>query len=121
MSKSITRNYVFRDSKGIFVRRKTATAVTQNNAVRSQITSESLTTAAAAVYTLTLTNNLIKADSLVMASVKYGGSTTGTPAVAMVTPADGSVVIKIQNIHASAAFNGTIVVDVYLVRNSPAN
>ena len=83
-------------------------AATLNNCAAGVITSESVTTAAGAVYTLTLTSNLVLAGSAVFASVCYGTSTTGSPAVMMVTPAAGSVVIKIQNIHASAALNGTI-------------
>ena len=72
------------------------------------ITSESLTTAAGATYTLTITDTVIAAADLVFASVSLGTSTTGTPAITTVTPAAGSLVIVVQNIHASAAFNGTI-------------
>jgi hypothetical protein len=72
------------------------------------VTSESLTTAAGALYTLTLTDAAITANSIVMASVQLGTSTTGVPQVVSVAPATGSVVIIVKNIHASAAFNGTI-------------
>ncbi|PZU22216.1 MAG: hypothetical protein DI589_12085 [Shinella sp.] len=86
------------------------------NKVAGKVTSEALTTAAAATYTLTLTNSKIAASDLVFASVALGTATTGTPAVARVTPAAGSAVIVIQNIHASAALNGTIVVSYAVVK-----
>lgn len=76
------------------------------------ITTEALSTAAAATYTETLTNADISANSIVLAQAGYGTSTTGTPVVTSVVPAAGSVVIKVLNAHASAAFNGTLVINV---------
>ncbi len=81
-------------------------------------TSESLTTAAGGDYTLTVTDTAIAASDIVFASVKLGTSTTGTPAVATVTPAAGSLVIVVQNIHATAAFNGTIVISFMAVKTA---
>lgn len=81
----------------------------------SVVTSESLTTAAAATYTLTLTNKDAYAASLPLASVWLGSSTTGVPQIVSVTPAAGSVVVIVKNIHASAAFNGTIVIGVVIL------
>lgn len=78
------------------------------NKMAGVITSESLTTAAAAEYTLTLTNSEVAAADIVMASVAYGTSTTGTPVITRVTPAAGSVVIVVKNDHATAPLNGTI-------------
>lgn len=72
------------------------------------ITSEALTTAAGATYTLTLTDSAIAATDIVMASVNLGAGTGGTPTVASVKPGAGSLTIVIQNIHASAAFNAAI-------------
>lgn len=89
----------------------TATAVSgaaTSNAYAGKVTTESLTTAAGATYTLTLTNNFIAVADVVLVNVGRGSDTTGTPVVASVTPAAGSVVIIIQNIHATAAFNGTL-------------
>lgn len=93
--------------QGVGVVTAVAGAATTNkgNAV---VTSEALTTAAAAIYTLTVTDALIAATSIVMASVQFGTSTTGDPIVTQVTPAAGSVVIKVKNDHATAALNGTI-------------
>lgn len=81
------------------------------------ITSESVTTAAQANYTLTLTNTLIAAADQVYVSVNNGTNTQGTPVVSTVAPAAGSVVITIKNDHASLAFNGTIKVMFLLVKN----
>jgi hypothetical protein len=82
-----------------------------------KITSESLTTAQNAFYTLTLTNSKIAADDLVFASVANGTNTQGTPMVEKITPAAGSVVIRIRNAHASdQALNGTIVVSFLVVK-----
>ena len=83
-------------------------AATLNNASAGTITSESLTTAAGAIYSLTLTSNLIKPGTLVMANVTFGSSTTGSASIAHVTCTAGQAVIQVKNIHASAAFNGTL-------------
>lgn len=84
------------------------------NAQLGVITSESLTTAAGADYTLTVTNSRVKADSVVLASVKTGSNTKVGLAVHEVTPADGSVVIKVRNNNA-AALDGTIKVSLVVL------
>jgi len=92
---------------------KTATAVSGAatlNKMSGIVTSESLTTAAGATYTLTLTNSDIAAADIVMADVCLGSATTGTPSITTVKPGAGSVVILVQNLHASAALNGTILI-----------
>jgi len=83
-----------------------ATINTQNGV----ITTEALTTAAGATYTMTLTNSKIKSTSVVQVTVGKGTCTAGQPTVCFVTPAAGSVVIIIQNVHASNALNGTITI-----------
>lgn len=72
------------------------------------ITSEALTTAAGALYTLTLTDSAIAAADQVMASLQNGTNTQGWGHIESVTPAAGSVVITVRNLHASQALNGTI-------------
>jgi hypothetical protein len=94
----------------------TAGAATLNKSA-GVITSEALSTAAGASYTLTLTDSQIAAADQVFASVGYGTSTTGTPSVTRITPAAGSVVIIVQNVHASAALNGTIKVAFFVLKN----
>ena len=87
------------------------------NALAGAITSESLTTAQNALYTLTLTNSEIAAGDIVLASVWNGSNTQGTPMIATTTPAAGSVVIVVANKHATAvAFNGTIKVGFQVIR-----
>lgn len=87
----------------------TAGAATLNNRF-GKVISEALTTAAGATYTLTITNSAVKATDIAMASVAYGTSTAGTPAVTRVTPGAGSLVVVIQNVHSANALNGTIIV-----------
>ena len=98
---------------------KTATAssgAATLNKPSGVITSEAITTAAGAVYTLTLTNTCVAAADIVLATVDLGAGTGGTPTIASVTPAAGSVVIKVQNIHASAAFNAAIKIRFVVVK-----
>jgi hypothetical protein len=85
------------------------------NGVRGLITTESLTTAAGAVFTETLTNASITANSQVYVVVGNGTNAAGSPALTTVTPAAGSVVVKIQNIHASNALNGTLTIAFFVV------
>lgn len=83
-----------------------AATLSKNSGV---ITTESLTTAAAGEYVLTLTNARALTTDQFIVTVGLGSSTTGVPAVtsASCTTA-GTVVINISNVHVSAAFNGTL-------------
>lgn len=92
---------------GVVATAGAATATTQ----RGYVTTESLTTAAAAKYTLTLTNAKIAASSFVVVGVENGTNTQGIPVVATVkVPAAGSVVIDVYNLHATVALNGTLLI-----------
>lgn len=83
-------------------------AATLNDLV-GLITTEALTTAQNAVYTLTLTNNRVVVGDIVFVSVGDGTNTQGTPVVTRVNVAAGSIAISISNLHASAqALNGTL-------------
>lgn len=94
----------------------TAGAATLNKS-SGVVTSEALVTAAGASYVLTLTNNKIAVGDLVFASVQYGTSTTGTPCVTKVdTSTISTAVVTIQNVHASAALNGTIKVSYFVIK-----
>lgn len=85
-----------------------AGAATLNNRF-GVITSEALTTAQDASYTLTITNSQISATDMVFASVANGTNSQGTTVVTKVTPAAGSLVIIVTNKHATAvALNGTL-------------
>ena len=54
---------------------------------------------------------------MVFASVALGTATTGMPVVTTVTPAAGSVAIVVQNVHASAALNGTLKISFMVLKN----
>lgn len=80
-------------------------------ATTGKVTSEALTTAQNAIYTLTITNSAVAAADVVVASVANGTNSAGTPMIGKVTPGAGTLVIEVINKHASAvAFNGTVVV-----------
>lgn len=90
----------------------TATAVSGAATLSTEfgsVTTDSLTTAAGATYTLTLTNSTITAASKVQAQVFAKTSTAGLLRVTSVTPAAGSVVIVVTNVGTAAA-NGTALV-----------
>jgi hypothetical protein len=73
------------------------------------ITSESLTTAAGATYTLTLGCDEADSNSIVHVNIYNGTNNAGDPSLGLVKPSDnGSVTITVVNRHASNAFNGTI-------------
>lgn len=81
------------------------------------ITSEALTTAQNATYTLTITNTTTAATDLVFASIANGTNTQGTPIITRITPAAGSIVILVKNMHdAAQALNGTIVITFVALR-----
>jgi hypothetical protein len=90
------------------------------NAGAVVVTTESLSTAAGGQYTLTLTNSVINASGsngdIVTADIWNGTNTTGTPSVTSTTPGTGSVVVVVQNVHASAAFNGTLKIGITVTR-----
>ncbi len=88
----------------------TAGAATLNG-LSGKVTSEALTTAQNAIYTLTITNSSIAAADIVLVNVANGTNSAGTPMIGKVTAGAGSVAIEVINKHASAvAFNGTVVV-----------
>ncbi len=85
------------------------------NAVAGTITTESLTTAAGAAYTLTFTNSQILGTSLIIPIVTLGTSTQGVPVVITVTAGSGSATIVVRNDHGSLAFNGTLKIQFLLI------
>ena len=84
----------------------TASAATINTQT-GLITTEALTTAAGATYTMTLTNSLNKAGSVVLPVVGNGTNTACGLVPITVTPAAGSAVMIFQNPGLSA-LNGTV-------------
>lgn len=78
------------------------------NGESGTVTSEALTTAAGATYTLTIRNGYVGTGSRALASVSNGTNTQGDPIVGTVTPSEYGVVVTVINRHASQAFNGTL-------------
>lgn len=98
---------------------KTATAVSGAatlNKLSGTITTESLSTAAGGVYTLTLTDSVLLASDLVFVSVANGSNTQGSPVASTAIASTGNVIIKVQNAHASQAFNGTLKINFVALR-----
>lgn len=92
---------------------KTATAsagAATLNKPAGKITTEALTTAGLADYTLTLTDSSIAAADELVASVANGTNTQGTVALGPVTPGAGSATVVVHNLHATQALNGTLVI-----------
>lgn len=92
---------------------KTATAsagAATLNKTSGKITSEALTTAGLADYTLTLTNSKIAAGDIIVCSVANGTNTQGTVGMGPQVCAAGSATIIVHNLHATQALNGTLVI-----------
>ena len=66
------------------------------------ITSEAITTAAGASYTLTLTNTTVALTSKIQAVAYLGAGTAGALQIVSITPAAGSVVIVVKNVGTAA-------------------
>ena len=79
------------------------------------VTSASLTTAAGATASISITDASITATSKVFAAVFNGTNSAGSPAITTVTPGLGAATVVVQNIHASAALNGTLKVNYFVV------
>lgn len=98
---------------------KSATAVAGAATLNKEsgvITTEALTTAAGANYTLTLTNSRILANDITVASVQNGTNTTGDPGILSITATAGTLVVRVRNHHASAALNGTLLISFFSFR-----
>lgn len=91
-------------------------AALENNTVAGETTSGSLTTAAGATASLTITNAAIVATSKLSVSIKNGTNSAGTPELVSVTPGTGSATVVVKNDHATDAFNGTLKLE-YIVVN----
>lgn len=90
---------------------------TLNAAGSGVITTGSVATTADSDWSLTLTNNMIAAADIVLASVNLGTS-VGKPYISEVTPGAGSVVIKVRNASGASTMNGTIQIRFLVVKQS---
>ncbi len=99
---------------------KTATAVAgaatlnKNSGV---ITTEALTTAGLADYTLTLTNSAIGATDAVLFSIQNGTNSAGDPVTGVATVSAGQVIFIVRNAHATSALNGTLKIGFMTLKN----
>ena len=84
----------------------TAGAATLNKA-SGIVTSEALTTAAGATYTLTLTNSTIAAGDIPQVTLDSNGS-AGIPIITSAKCTANTLTVIVTNIHASAALNAAI-------------
>lgn len=79
------------------------------HATQGVVTTESLSAAAGATYTLTLTNRHINTGSSLILSVNPLSS-AGSPGILNYVTSAGSAAIKVQNFHASTALNNSIAI-----------
>ena len=78
------------------------------NALKGRIKISPSDIAAGATDEITITNNRVKTDSLVLVSVtSYTGD--GVPHVAVKTLADNTITLTLANVHGSAAFSSNTV------------
>lgn len=79
-----------------------------------KITTVALTTAAAASERFTVTNTLVAIGDVIVFSTTYTGN--GTPVIQAIDVTAGTFDIQITNIHASAAFNAAIIINVVVIK-----
>lgn len=87
------------------------------NAIAGKVTTEALTTAAAGTQALVLTNDLVDAADIVIATINGGTSTTGSAELKAVATAD-TITFTLTNRHASAAFNGTFIIGYLVIKQN---
>ena len=95
----------------------TAGAATVNDYVGS-VTSETITTAAGATYTLTVTNSRVTVGDMVIGNIRNGTNTVGIPVLSSLAAGAGTIVAKIVNASITTALSGTIVTDFLVVKRS---
>lgn len=98
---------------------KTATAVAgvaTLNKLSGSVTSEPLTTAASATYTLTINDARVAPGDVVLTSVDNGTNTGGGPHMGVVHAGAGTITAVVRN-SAVSALNGTVVVTFAVLKN----
>jgi len=75
------------------------------SALKGIITTESLTAAAGATTTITVTNDQVEANSLVLITGQYASASAGIPVFRLGTVSAGSFTVLITNTHGSSALN----------------
>ncbi|MBP9793782.1 MAG: hypothetical protein KBC56_07275 [Flavobacterium sp.] len=82
------------------------TTAVEANVYSAQINTFAVTEAAGAEFSFTVNCNKLYDDAFPQVGVVYAG--TGTPYVTVVSRTRFSCVLKVKNIHSSAAFNGSV-------------
>jgi hypothetical protein len=96
-------------SAGITTGTSASNAVTVTGQL-AVITTEALTTAAGADYTLTITDTRVDAGCAAFFSVAQGSTAGGPYLVHNVVITDDQIVIKVRNLHATVAANGALTI-----------
>lgn len=78
------------------------------NAESGVITSETLTALSQTFEEITLNDNLIKVESVIIASLYNETNLTGIPVLVLISQTDGAVRFRIYNAHTLTAFSGTV-------------
>lgn len=86
-----------------------------SNGVAGEVTTESLSTSAAAEETYTITNSKVKAGDIVLVNVRNGTNTSHGAIGQVRTIFNGSFVVVITNTNASA-LNGTLVIQYVVIK-----
>lgn len=92
----------------------TALAATSNK-LRTVLTTEALTTAAAATAVFVITNSTVAVGDLVFVQRAGGTSTTGSLETNAVVTAN-TITLTLTNRHASVAFNGTFIFNILVAK-----
>lgn len=79
------------------------------------ITTDAITTAAAAAHVMTITNVGVATGDLIFISQNGGSASTGTPIFSAVASTD-TITVTISNKHASAAFNAALIFSFLVVK-----
>lgn len=87
------------------------------NQIAGKVTSEALTTAAGSAQALVLTNTLVEATDVVIATLMGGTSATGSAELKAVATAN-TITFTLTNRHASAAFNGTFIIGFLVIKQN---
>jgi hypothetical protein len=86
-----------------------AGAVTINK-IYGRVITESYTTLAGGSETLQINNTFASVGDVVLTNV-YGAPGAGSPVISSVSCIGGAIILIIHNVHLSAAFSGTYVVN----------
>ena len=113
-SAGLTKSDVPNLSAGITTGTAASGAVTVTGQL-AVITTEALTTAAGADYTLTVTDTRIDAGCAVFVTVGNGTNTTVPYFAHSVAVSEDTAVILVRNAHASAALNGTLKITILVL------